>query len=251
MHIIHWQFRPGLWPSVAVLFLLPLLLYLGFWQLDRAAQKESLQRQYQLRSNRASTLDLNQAHSAPGKDMAQMQWQFVSVRGRFAVNPVFLLDNQVMAHQAGYFVYGVFSLADAGPRILVNYGWVPLGGDRSRPPDIVLPKGELILKGLIKKPPATGIKLAATAEEDLGKGLYRVQEIDLKALAAARGWRLLPYVLRLPPPGPSGFVRNWTEPGLGKDRHLGYAFQWFALAAALVLIYLVVNLKRVKNPDAE
>jgi len=250
VRIINWQFRPGLWPSVAVLLLLPLLLRLGFWQLDRADQKEALQGQY-VHSREAAALDLNQAHTSASAGLAHLQWRSGIVRGRFDTAHVFLLDNQVMARRAGYFVYGVFSLAKGGHKILVNYGWVPLGADRSKPPDIALPKGELRLEGLIKRPPATGIKLAATEEENLGKGFYRVQEINPTALAASKGWRLFPYVLRLPPPAPGGFVRDWTRPGFGKERHLGYAFQWFALAAALVLIYLVVNVKRVSSPDEE
>jgi len=231
-----------------VVLLLPLLLYLGFWQLDRAEQKAARQQQYQSRSS-AAALDLNQAYSSLSKTAAE--WRPGIGRGRFDMDTIFLLDNQVMARQAGYFVYGVFSLANEKHKILVNYGWVPVGSDRRRPPDIVLPAGELILKGLIKKAPATGIKLAATEEENLDKGVYRIQALDLSALAGNRGWRLLPYVLRLPPPGPSGFLRHWAKPGFGQERHLGYAFQWFALAGALVIIYLVVNLQRVKHLDGD
>ncbi len=254
MQIANWQFNPGLWPSVAVLLLLPLLVRLGFWQLERAEQKQIMQEQYQRRSTGAA-VNLNAARGALGEDPAKMQWQQAIVRGRFDAEPIFLLDNQVMGRRVGYFVYGVFSLVDEGRKILVNYGWVPVGRDRSRPPLIALPDGEQTLSGLIKKAPATGIKLAATEEENLGEGLYLVQEIDLEALAAETGWALFPYVLRLPgaeqESASSAFLRTWPAPGFGKERHLGYAFQWFALATALAIIYLVVNLKRAKRPDEE
>ena len=36
------HFRPGIAPTLTVLALLPLLLFLGFWQLGRAEQKRVL-----------------------------------------------------------------------------------------------------------------------------------------------------------------------------------------------------------------
>ena len=55
---------------------------------------------------------------------------------------------------------------------------------------------------------------------------------------------LLPYVLRMDPESPAGFTRRWKEPGTGEERNLGYAFQWFAMAIAIFVIYLILNFKR-------
>ena len=41
MRIVFWDFAPSLWPTLAVLLILPLFLSLGFWQLDRAEQKST------------------------------------------------------------------------------------------------------------------------------------------------------------------------------------------------------------------
>ena len=44
------RFRAGLVPTLAVLALLPVLLALGWWQLQRAAEKQSLQEEYDARA---------------------------------------------------------------------------------------------------------------------------------------------------------------------------------------------------------
>ena len=43
---------------------------------------------------------------------------------------------------------------------------------------------------------------------------------------------------------PDGYVRNWTAPGFPPMRHIAYAVQWFGLALALIIIYIVTNVRR-------
>ena len=56
--------------------------------------------------------------------------------------------------------------------------------------------------------------------------------------------KLLPHIIKLEPESEGGFNRDWREPGSGKEKNLGYAFQWFAMASALLIIFLAVNLKK-------
>ena len=46
-----YRFKPGLVPSLMVLLLLPIFIRLGFWQLDRAEQKQTIQRDYERRAH--------------------------------------------------------------------------------------------------------------------------------------------------------------------------------------------------------
>ena len=48
---------------------------------------------------------------------------------------------------------------------------------------------------------------------------------------------------------PDGFVRDWKPSGLTPERHLGYAFQWFALALTLAVLVLVSFLKSRESPE--
>jgi cytochrome oxidase assembly protein ShyY1 len=41
-----------------------------------------------------------------------------------------------------------------------------------------------------------------------------------------------------------GLVRDWPKPSLGMEKHQGYAFQWFALAATAILFFVITGFKR-------
>ena len=41
-----------------------------------------------------------------------------------------------------------------------------------------------------------------------------------------------------------GLERVWQRPDSGRDKHLAYAFQWFAMAFAILVIYVVLGFRR-------
>ena len=43
---------------------------------------------------------------------------------------------------------------------------------------------------------------------------------------------------------PDGYGRRWQPPGFPPLRHLAYAVQWFGLALALAVIYVVTNFRK-------
>lgn len=240
-----WKFRPGLWPTVATLLLLPLLISLGFWQIDRAHQKEAMQQAF-LEKRKAEPLDLAAARDLRG-DRKAMMWRECLLRGHYLTSEQFLLDDVIEKGVPGYLVYTPFQLQGQDTLVLVNRGWIPAGPRRDVVPDFPTPAGPQRIRGVAKAPQSAGIALGGPGGEKLGGGLVRVQHLDLAGLAKPRHWDLLPYVVRLEPEAGSGFVRDWIPPGFGRMRHLGYAFQWFAMAAVLVGIYVVLNTER-KTP---
>jgi cytochrome oxidase assembly protein ShyY1 len=38
-------------------------------------------------------------------------------------------------------------------------------------------------------------------------------------------------------------VREWPAPGTGVDKHRGYAFQWYALAAMAALFFVMTGFR--------
>jgi len=236
------QFRPGLWPSAVVALLLPLLIALGFWQLDRAGQKQALEQTYQARQ--ASTpIDLLTAAGKFARE--EMLWRRVRMHGEYLEDKQYLLDNQVKGGKPGYLIFSPFRLADRQTVVLINRGWLPAASERKILPEIPPSPDNGVIEGTVKDPQSNGLFLGGKLTEKLEEGLIRVQRLDLDAVARDNDWRLLPYVVRLDKQTGSGLVRDWKAPGFGRERHLGYAFQWFALAAALSIIYLVVNVKPV------
>lgn len=242
LRIGRFEFRPGLWPSVVVLLLLALLISLGFWQLDRAEQKRVLLEAYGDRPH-DTAIQLT-ADFAPGPD-----WRYrrVQATGAYIAGRQFLLDNRVYRGRAGYHVLTPLRIADSDVLVLVNRGWVPQGATRAELPSLPAPGGDQHIEGIIDFPPDKVFSLGEGEDRDPGwpKVLQRVR-LDLQAQQLHA--RLLPLVLLLAPEQPGGFVREWTPVVIGPERHVGYAVQWFALAAALVILYMLANLKRVETP---
>ncbi len=248
MQIGIWNFQPSLWPSLATLLCLPLLLSLGNWQLDRAAEKEQVKKDFET-NYYGVPFDLNEK-SSDRLDPTLMQWKKVIVRGTFEAEHQFLLDNQPMNFKTGYLVFTPFKLENEPTHILVNRGWIPADPDRRILPKIDDLSTELItISGAAKKTPFSGIKLSDDLVENLENGISRVQQIDIKNVASTTGQNLLPYIVRLDKESPQGYLRDWVLPGFGAEKHYGYAFQWFAMTAALIIIYLTINIKKGRNDD--
>ena len=242
------HFNPGLWPSLAGLVLFLLLIRLGFWQLDRAEEKQALQTRYQ---DQISAEPVNLGQAARHSGQAQhMYWRRCILTGSYDPQVLYLLDNQVWRGVVGYQVFSRFVLPD-GASVLVDRGWVAATGSRSEAPEIHTTTEPVTLTGVAKPAPVSGIRLKSDVAEKLGGNLVRVQRIDLAQIGAHNNWKLLPYVVRLDPPATDGMSWNGTAPGFGRERHLGYAFQWFALATTLLVIYIVVNMKKRTGPGAD
>lgn len=241
-----WRFRPKLWPTLVTLALLPVLISLGFWQMDRAARKETLQKVYETRKN-ANPVNLTDLDKNILLNTNEMVWRRLLVRGTYLPDKQFLLDNQIMRGQAGYLVYTPFRLEDRNLLVIINRGWVPAGPDRTRTPRLTTPANRVELQGVAKLPQSPGIVLEQAQNEPMENGFVRLQHLDLERLGETFESPLLPYIIRLEGENNEGLLREWRQPGFGKEKHLGYAFQWFALSAALVIIYIVVNLKRIRS----
>ena len=244
MRIASWEFNPSLWPTLAALLVLPLFLSLGYWQLDRADQKRTLHHEFEGRQA-ASEINLNKENTLRN-NFGKLHWRKISAEGTYVEDSNVLLDNQVNRGVAGYFVYTPFKLKEQDVWVLVNRGWVPAGDSREYPPEIGAEEEALQIIGSIKSPPKTGILLAENIVERLGESVIRVQKLELAGIEETLSLELLPYVIRMAPESPAGFVRHWKAPGSGEEKHLGYAFQWFAMAMAIFVIYLILNIKRAK-----
>lgn len=241
MRLGRYRFQPSLWPSLAALLLLPLLLGLGFWQLDRAEQKRAWLAQLE-RAAQQDAVDLNA--SQPEFDAAARRRAEAS--GRYDAAHQVLLDNQVRDRRQGYLVLTPLRLAGSEQAVLVDRGWVPAPPDRRQMPEIEIAEPAVAVLGVIDKGPSAGLKLGAAASEDSWP--LRLQYLDFELLAQRLPYPLLPYVIRLDPDQPQGYRRDWqpvTE--MGPATHVGYAVQWFGLALALVVIYVVVNTRRLEK----
>lgn len=226
---------PGLWFVAALAC--AAFVGLGMWQLDRARQKEDLLAAYAAGAT-APALALEGY-------LAQPRYTPVRLSGRYLDYTV-LLDNQIRERRVGAHVYTLFEPAAGPPRVLVNRGWLPLGPDRrvrgglSDPPG-----GPLELEGLLSDYPRPGIRLGTVDYRGPAPALVPYLEHD--ALAAALKTELAPQILLLsekPGPDDPRLVRDFNPAVMPPERHRGYAFQWFSLAAAVAVVATVLQFRR-------
>ena len=224
---------------------------LGRWQLGRMHEKTamlaSLQQVLQKRDQGHVASLASAADAESARDYA-----WAGGTGQFASIPPLLLDNQVRDGRPGVRVYRAF-LPDAGVPLLLELGWLPLDAQRHAPAAaMALPaEGRLQVTGLLMPPPASGLAVGAPLRRQ--QDAWWMTRLDIpavqQALGAAVGGRLAPRVLRLDPRSPLGFARDLDilPNTLPPQRHLGYAVQWFALAAAVLCTAAVVTLTRRKR----
>ncbi len=239
MRIGRFEFTPGRWPTIATVVMFVFLVVLGFWQLDRAEQKNTLLAQYGEEQDQ-TVLRLE----ASLKSIDGLNYRSAVVTGHYDDHHQFLLDNRTHAGRAGYQVLTPFVFHDSRVAVLVNRGWVPLGQSRDILPDITVPEQRQQILGRLKMPPE---KVFMLGEEDPRQDWpWRIQRIRIETLSAELGRPLLPIVLLLDAEEPEGYVRDWKPmTGFGPERNIAYAVQWFGLAITLLIIYLVVNTRRV------
>ncbi len=236
-----WQFAPTLWPTLAALFFLVLTVSLGNWQSGRAAYKRALQARYDAA--------LSEAPLRAGStllDRDSVLYRKLEVEGVFDVAHTILLDNRVLNGVAGYHVLTPLRIAGSPFAILVNRGWVAVGPTRQQVPNPATPAGRLRLEGMVVDPRTRYFELAATARQG------RVwQNLDFGRYAETSGLRLQPVLLLQTSATPDGLVRKWPRPDTGVATHVSYAFQWYSLAATLLVLWLVMNVKRRRGDGAE
>ena len=218
-------------PTLLLVPALALLVWLGTWQVHRA---ESKRLQTAAFESAGSVLPALPPAAAPAR------YSRVRLEGHYLPGRQVLLDNMTRAGRVGYRVLTPFATPE-GITVLVDRGWVPLGTSRAQLPDVAVGGGARLVSGRLDELPRAGID----APPGAGSGWPRVLNYPrLATLEAVLGTALYPRLVLLDPEGADGYVREWHPTGLSYERHLGYAVQWYALAATLVVLYLVVGLRQ-------
>ena len=230
-------FAPRLFTTLLTLVVMAGLISLGRWQLHRAHQKQQLYDAFASGTDATLSIDLG---TPPLR-----RYQHVEAVGHYDQSRQILIDNMIHAERAGYFVITPFALAGGG-WILVNRGWVPLGESRSRKPAIAVAGDLRRVRGRADNLPSPGIRMGTPLPLAPPYPVVATfpSHADLARLLNETLWTRATSLVLLDPDQPDGYVRTWSPPGFPPMRHIGYAVQWFALALALLVIYLVTNLRR-------
>jgi surfeit locus 1 family protein len=237
------RFRFRTIPFIATVLLIVLGVQLGNWQTRRAAEKTALLARVKGRID-GPPLVLGSATV----DAAAAEFRHVIVRGEFVPTWPVYLDNRPYGGASGFNVLMPFRIAGSGRYVLVERGWVPRGATHDAAPQAATPVGEVRIDGIAVRRPERVLQLGTPAP--LKPGAI-VQNLALQDFGRASGLDLQPIMIaQLGPdigagrltPG-LGVMRNWMLPGIDANRHTGYAFQWYALAAMAGLFFLMTGFR--------
>jgi surfeit locus 1 family protein len=167
------------------------------------------------------------------------QYRQVEARGEYVPLHTIYLDNKIFKGMAGYQVITPLRIGESSMHVLVNRGWAPANRDRNILPDAPAPIGEVVVSGLATT--AAQKTLELSTEVVSGKVW---ENLDLERYRRATGLMLQPVMILQKDDVKDGLVREWVRPDSGAAKNLGYALQWFAMALAVLIIYLVLSVKR-------
>jgi surfeit locus 1 family protein len=123
-------------------------------------------------------------------------------------------------------------------------------------PRVPAPDGEVEVEGIAMRELAHTLELGTTPEPGPDDRIWL--NVDLDRYRRWSGLSVqLPIVRELQAPrtasGPfdDGLVRDWPRPGGDVERHVAYAFQWYAMAtlAAGLWIWFVALARWRRRPD--
>jgi len=228
------SFRPSMAASLALFVLATVFMTLGMWQQHRAAEKLLLEQLHKT----ALVLSLKDAISQ------DRRFSSIEVYGHYDPDRHVLLDNQVWQGRVGVYVFTPFETI-GGVNILVNRGWLPLNPDRKSLPEIPTPTQQIVLKGMLNTLPVPGRLLGQADQLETGQWPQLVTYLNLSDISLSLGMPLENWVIQLSPSEPGGFEgREWKPVFLSSDRHRGYAFQWFSLVAACIVMWLFLGFRK-------
>jgi surfeit locus 1 family protein len=217
---------------------------LGWWQLDRAAQKEQMQQRV---DERRAQPPLTMADALPQRAdaVAAVHDRLALLNGRWLPEHTVYLDNRPMEGRVGFFVVTPLQLAD-GSSVLVQRGWLPrdlTDRVRIRAPDT--PAGEQRILGRIAPQLPRLYELGDSASGPIRQNLA-IESFALETRLLLRPWVLIQEE-HAGQAITDGLLRRWSAPASGVHKHYGYAFQWFSLSALIIGLYVWFQLIRPRR----
>lgn len=204
---------------------------LGFWQWGRAQQKVALHEAVEAQGRNAP-VTASELLARPGGDPALLH-RPVLLRGEWLGERTVFLDNRQMNGVPGFYVVTPLRLAGSQAVVLVQRGWVQRNFERRDAlPPVQTPAGTVEVRGRLAPPPA---KLYDFGGEEHGP--IR-QNLDLTRFRAETGLPLLALSVQQTGPASEGLLRQWPQAGSGAETNYGYAFQWWAIATLIAILYV-------------
>lgn len=213
------------------------LLYLVDWQLQRAAEKESIKLNYSNNFNKP----VSEFNNLATPIVTTQNYTKVLLHGSYDLQRQFLVESAAINRQRSYAVITPFKIANSKQVILVNRGLVPVTSNLA---EIMLEHNQPIIGALYLHSGAPFI-LHEAVENDSWPKIFPA--IEVKKMAKALNVSLEPFIILLDADDKSGFIRNWVLKDVYPERHIAYAIEFFIFAIIIVIFFVVVHSKREEN----
>ncbi len=226
----------GIFLLLFTLFFILVFVSLGFWQLSRAQEKRIILSAH----DQQGAIPALRQLASPIKNH-----QRVTLHGNFLQTKPIFLDNKMHQHRPGYEVLRPFQLSSNSKIYLVDQGWIGIKS-RKALPSTSIHFAKTQIQGRIWLPDGNPIVFRNSQMEVMPGGM-RIQQVDLPALSKQLDLPLQPQVIRLQSGQDDQFVQAWPVINMTPAKHVGYSAQWFLMAIALLICYLVFYIKYVRN----
>lgn len=228
--------------TLLVLAAVAVMVRLGFWQLDRLAQRRAFNAAVEAQIS-APPLNLNQALAggeAPA-NLLKMEYRPVTITGVYDPANQVILRNQVNDNLPGVDLITPLKIEGTEQSVLVDRGFIPLDDKDPAAWAKYAQPGTVTLSGQVRLghvPQVFGV-----ADPPLAPGQTRLDawtNFNIPRIQSQTPYPLLPVYIQLAPDknsAPNAPIASLDQPDLSEGPHMGYAIQWFAFAAILALGY--------------
>jgi surfeit locus 1 family protein len=229
--------------TILVVLGMALLIWLGFWQLDRQEQKRTFNT---LMAERWRMEPFDLTTFALPADLSAMEYRRVAAAGDWDYDNQLLISNQTFNGSAGYVVVTPLVLGE-NRAVLVARGWIP--SDLAPPekwPEIEEAPGAAVL-GLVRQSQGLPSGEPSTPVSIPQREYYR---IDIPAIQGQMPYQLeAGYLEQMPEEGRTvtQFPLRREPMALDEGNHLSYAIQWFTFAAVLGFGYIMLVRHQVRR----
>jgi len=238
--------------TVSALLVIAIGCGAGIWQLTRADTKIALAANLLARQQ----MPILSANAGPWT-LEEARERRMIARGQYIPEAAIWLDNRPRpippvgsnSAQSGFYLMMPLRLEGKDEVLWVNRGWAPRNNEnRETLPPVKTPNKVVNIEGVVFSHPGKVYELG-NGKNVIAVGKPRIeQNFELLAEGQRYGWSQPPFILReLEVGAEDGLLRDWAPLTSGVDRHYAYAFQWFALAFAGFLFWLISGLRQYKR----
>lgn len=230
IHLFGRHFTPKLLPSLFLLLLGPVFCTLGIWQYHRALAKEQMLQQF-AQAKMTGPVSIQDTSTPPPPE-----YYPVKVQGKLDQAHQLLVENKFHQHHLGFEVITPLRLED-GTTLLLNRGWIAKDQVNTLPSTMTT----LAIDGILYTPAKTIFQVGqAQISTQWPKRIQNLSWREIHRVALA-DWTLRPYIVVLTESSAHRFTPIFQPTILPPAKHYGYAVQWFAMALALLMIWLVMG----------